>query len=87
VNRLLENAFEIDRSASRGEMAVRGLWLFEHNTELGNAPSHKVFSSIDFSNRPKEGWTPRSFTEYLPYLQAPQDGEEILPGVRAWKYV
>jgi CRISPR-associated protein Csd2 len=82
----LANAFEMDHSASRGEMAARGLWLFEHNTELGNAPAHKVLASIAFDERP-EGFTPRAFSDYLPLLKAPGDGEEILPGVRAWRYV
>jgi CRISPR-associated protein Csd2 len=82
----LANAFEMDRSASRGEMAVRGLWLMEHNTELGNAPAHKVLDTVSFDTRP-EGFLPRSFADYEPYLKAPQDGAEVIAGVRAWRYV
>jgi CRISPR-associated protein Csd2 len=79
----LTNAFELDRSAARGEMAVRGLWLFEHNTALGNAPAHKVFESIKLQR--DESVIVRQFTDYA--LTAPKDGTEILPGVHTWRYV
>jgi CRISPR-associated protein Csd2 len=82
----LINAFELDRSASRGEMAVRGLWLFEHNTELGNAPAHSVLETVSFDARP-EGFLPRAFTDYANLLHAPEDGSEPLAGVHAWRYV
>jgi CRISPR-associated protein Csd2 len=81
----LINAFEIDRSASRGEMATRGLWLFEHKSMLGNAPAHKVFETIEIEERPVE-LTPRAFSDYLPLLKSPCDGAEVLPGVHAWRY-
>jgi CRISPR-associated protein Csd2 len=77
------NAFELDRSAARGEMAVRGLWLFEHNTALGNAPAHKVFESIKLER--SESAIPRRFADYA--LTAPGDGAEVLSGVRSWRYV
>jgi CRISPR-associated protein Csd2 len=83
----MAHAFDFDRSASRGEMEVRGLWLFEHNTELGNAPAHAVLDSIKVSDARPEGWTPRAFAEYSDLLTLPADGAEILPGVRAWRYV
>jgi CRISPR-associated protein Csd2 len=38
--------FEIDRSAARGEMATRGLYVFEHESPLGNAPAHSLFERI-----------------------------------------
>ena len=82
----LANAFELDRSAARGEMAVRGLWLLEHNSELGNAPAHKVLDAVAFDPRP-EGFLPRSFADYAPYLKAPEDGAEVVAGVHAWRYV
>ena len=34
----LESMFEHDRSAARGEMTARGLYVFKHNSKLGNAP-------------------------------------------------
>lgn len=79
----LSNAFELDHSAARGEMTMHGLWLFEHNTALGNAPAHKVFESI-YLGRP-ESVIPRQFKDYT--LTAPEDGAEPLSGVHAWRYI
>ncbi len=79
----LANAFELDRSASRGEMSVRGLYLFEHSSALGNAPAHKVFESIRIASAE----TPRTFADYASGLAVPEDGQEVLPGIRAWSYV
>jgi CRISPR-associated protein Csd2 len=47
----LKNLFELDRSASRGEMAVRGLFQFQHEAKLGNAPAHKLFELIKITSR------------------------------------
>ncbi|HTQ80917.1 MAG TPA: type I-C CRISPR-associated protein Cas7/Csd2 [Thermoanaerobaculia bacterium] len=38
--------FEHDRSAARGEMATRKLLVFEHESPLGNAPAHALFSRV-----------------------------------------
>ncbi|ODU05394.1 type I-C CRISPR-associated protein Cas7/Csd2 [Thiobacillus sp. 65-1402] len=55
--------FEHDRSAARGEMATRGMYVFKHDSELGNAPAHALFERIQ--TRVKDGVTvPRSFTDY-----------------------
>ncbi|MTJ82827.1 MAG: type I-C CRISPR-associated protein Cas7/Csd2 [Telmatospirillum sp.] len=40
------NMFEHDRSAARGEMAVRKLIVFKHETALGNAPAHALFDRV-----------------------------------------
>lgn len=40
------NMFENDRSAARGNMAVRKLIIFKHDSELGNAPAHKLFDAV-----------------------------------------
>ncbi len=59
----LTRMFEFDRSAARGEMTVRGLWVFTHENEKGNAPAHKLFESLRVEKR--DGIeTPRSFTDY-----------------------
>ncbi|MCL6457909.1 MAG: type I-C CRISPR-associated protein Cas7/Csd2 [Gorillibacterium sp.] len=42
----LLNLFEHDRSASRGQMAVRKLVVFEHESALGNAPAHKLLDRV-----------------------------------------
>jgi len=42
----LGNMFEHDRSAARGEMAVRKLIIFKHQCALGNAPAHALFDRV-----------------------------------------
>lgn len=59
----LSQMFEHDRSAARGEMTSRGLYVFKHDSELGNAPAHALFDRI----RPKlktDVAVPRSFGDY-----------------------
>ncbi len=59
----LGQMFEHDRSAARGEMTTRGLYVFKHDSELGNAPAHALFDRI----RPKmkDGISvARSFEDY-----------------------
>ena len=57
----LENMFEHDRSAARGEMATRGLYVFKHDSELGNAHAHALFKRI--SAKPVAE-IPRNFEDY-----------------------
>lgn len=45
----LEHMFEHDRSAARGQMATRGLYVFEHQNKLGNAHAHVLFDRIAVS--------------------------------------
>lgn len=42
----LANMFDHDRSAARGEMSTRGLYVFKHESELGDAPAHALFDLI-----------------------------------------
>ena len=42
----LENMFEHDRSAARGEMVARGLKVFRHESPLGNAKAHELFERV-----------------------------------------
>ncbi|MCD8337948.1 MAG: type I-C CRISPR-associated protein Cas7/Csd2 [Lachnospiraceae bacterium] len=57
------NMFENDHSAARGKMAVRKLIIFKHDSELGNAPSYRLFDSIKVVK--KDGVdVPRSFEDY-----------------------
>lgn len=42
----LEQMFDHDRSAARGEMAARRLVLFRHDSALGAAPAHKLFERV-----------------------------------------
>ncbi|MBZ0092407.1 MAG: type I-C CRISPR-associated protein Cas7/Csd2 [Sulfuricellaceae bacterium] len=59
----LAQMFEHDRSAARGEISTRGLYVFKHDNELGNAPAHSLFARI----QPKlnDGVAvPRDFADY-----------------------
>lgn len=59
----LANMFEHDRSAARGEMATRGLYVFKHDSQLGNAHAHDLFARI----QPKlkgDAIVPRDFDHY-----------------------
>ena len=57
------NMFENDHSAARGKMAVRELIIFKHDSELGNAPSYKLFDAVTVAR--KEGvQIPRSYRDY-----------------------
>lgn len=40
------NMFEHDRSSARGEMVVRELIVFKHDSMLGNYPAHKLFEAV-----------------------------------------
>ena len=42
----LEQMFDHDRSAARGEMAARRLILFKHDGALGSAPAHRLFERV-----------------------------------------
>jgi CRISPR-associated protein Csd2 len=66
--------FEHDRSAARGQMATRGLYVFEHQDKLGNAHAHDLFDRIVVAR--KAGVTaPREFTDYEVQVET-----EGLPG-------
>lgn len=57
------NMFENDHSAARGKMCMRKLYVFRHDSVLGNSPSHVLFDKItielDDENKPA-----RKFTDY-----------------------
>jgi len=59
----LSQMFEHDRSAARGEMSTRGLYVFKHDCELGNAPSHALFDKLKVAQT-NPGEVARSFDAY-----------------------
>lgn len=59
----LVKMWEFDRSASRGMMAPRGLFVFSHESKLGNAPAHKLFERVTATLKP-EVTVPRRFENY-----------------------
>ena len=59
----LQNMFEHDRSAARGEMAARKLYVFKHANDTGNAPAHKLFETVKVVRNDKDV-PARSFSDY-----------------------
>lgn len=73
----LSAMWDTDRSASRGFMACRGLYVFTHDSALGNAPAHRLFEQIEVS---RDSNVPRSFRDYS--VAAPAEGPLTqFPGV------
>ena len=71
----LGQMFEHDRSAARGEMSTRGLYVFQHDSELGNAPAHALFERLQV--QPKEASAvARSFDAYAVTF----DGQSLAVG-------
>jgi CRISPR-associated protein Csd2 len=59
----LQSMFDHDRSAARGEMTARGLIVFEHESDIGNAQATKLFDRVTISRTASEG-PPRAFSDY-----------------------
>jgi CRISPR-associated protein Csd2 len=77
VWKALGNMFDIDRSAARGLMAARRLFVFKHSSALGEAPAHRLFESV--KAKLKEGViAPRSYDDYV--VSGP-DAASLPPGV------
>lgn len=55
--------FEHDRSAARGMMTTRGLYVFKHDSVMGNAPAHELFDRIQVK-RIDNSKVARSFADY-----------------------
>jgi CRISPR-associated protein Csd2 len=61
--RALGEMFDHDRSAARGEMSTCRLYVFKHESKLGNAPARKLFECIRI--QPKDPKQPaRCFDDY-----------------------
>lgn len=58
----ITNMFEHDRSAARGEMITRGLYVFKHESKLGNTQAHSLFERVKI-DRTNEG-VARAFSDY-----------------------
>ena len=75
VFQALAQMFEHDRSAARGEMSTRGLYVFKHESELGNASAHALFERLKVAPK-EEGAVARSFDAYSVQF----DGESLNVG-------
>lgn len=72
--RALVEMFEHDRSAARGMMSTRGLFVFEHESELGSAPAHQLFDLVCVT---RDAESARSFDDFTIEVQE----DEIPSGV------
>lgn len=57
------NMFENDHSAARGKMTMRKLYVFKHDSVIGNAPSGLLFDKVTVTEK-EPGKPARSFTDY-----------------------
>ncbi|MCX7842351.1 MAG: type I-C CRISPR-associated protein Cas7/Csd2 [Clostridia bacterium] len=73
----LEKMFEHDRSAARGLMTTRSLYIFEHSSKMGDASAQKLFDTISVKRR-DENKPARDFSDYV--ISVDKDG--IPEGVR-----
>lgn len=71
----LTSMWEFDRSAARGMMATQGLYVFTHESPLGNDPAHKLFNRVRVERG--EGMeAPRRFEDYTVTVD-----DDLPPGV------
>jgi len=74
----LQNMFDHDHSAARGQMVARKLYVFRHAGELGNAPAHKLFNLVEV-HRKNNDRPPREFEDYeIRITGKVPDGVELL---------
>ena len=60
----LANMFDHDRAAARGEMNARALVVFQHDSDLGNAPAHTLLDRVTISRAAGSDGPPRGFADY-----------------------
>jgi CRISPR-associated protein Csd2 len=77
--RALVQMFEHDRSATRGQMSARGLYVFKHESALGNAPSHVVQGLVDVKATSD---VPRKFSDFAVTVA----GDKLPPGVALMQF-
>ncbi len=72
----LQQMWDLDRSAARGMMACRGLYIFSHASKLGDAPAHQLFERIEARRRAGVD-VPRSFGDYDVHIDEQELPEEV----------
>lgn len=60
----LANMFEHDRSAARGKMSARRLYVFKHASRLGNAHAQELFDLVSVGRTDGGDGPARAFTDY-----------------------
>ncbi len=82
--RSLEMMFDHDRSATRGRLTPRGLYVFSHSDAFGAAPAHRLTERVQVARVDTSSDTaPRSFSDYTVSVD-----DDVLPaGVHLTKLV
>ena len=60
----LQHMWDFDRSAARGLMACRGLYVFSHESALGNTQAHKLFERVQCQPAADGSAVARTFGDY-----------------------
>ena len=74
----LMNMFENDRSAARGLMSSRKLFVFKHESKLGNAPAHRLFEAVKVNRLIPDAQEERSFSDYTIEVGDIPEGVELI---------
>jgi CRISPR-associated protein Csd2 len=87
--RSLEMMFDHDRSATRGTLTPRGLYVFNHADSFGNAPAHQLLDRVRVTTRElhtsrgEHDVIPRRFSDYVVSV----DDDELPTGVSLTKLI
>ncbi len=60
----LQQTWNFDRSAARGMLSLRRLYVFSHDNPHGNAHAHQLFERFT-AKKKEEGTAPRRISDYL----------------------
>ena len=74
----LMNMFENDRSAARGLMSSRKLFVLKHESKLGNAPAHRLFEAVKVNRLIPDAQEARSFSDYAIEVGDIPEGVELI---------
>ncbi len=78
----LQMMWDVERSSSRGMMACRGLYVFSHESKLGNAPAASLLDRISV-RRKEDVEASRSYADYDVLV----DGDGLPDGVALTRLV
>lgn len=82
--RSLEMMFDHDRSATRGTLTPRGLYVFSHDNAFGCAPAHALLERVTARRNTADSDTPaRAFTDYVVGV----DESDLAQGVTMTKLI
>jgi CRISPR-associated protein Csd2 len=71
----LKCAFEHDRSAARTNMTTRAIWIFRHESKLGNTCADALFKTIRIERKSSDH-PPRAFEDYDIFEEDPPNGTQ-----------